>query len=196
MMQEFVDRINQTVQKNIDGIHTALPGEITAYDPETGLATVQPKAQFKKPNGEAMNFPPITGVPIVFPQSKAATIAWPVKAGDGCLLIFAEAALDYWMYGRETDTALKFDLSNAIAVPGLLAAGNAAMREACEEGAVVIESGSTSLMVSPDAVYIAGNLIVSGSVTAVGEVKARSGKVSLAAHQHSLDSGGTTSVPF
>ena len=74
----------------------------------------------------------------MFPQSKNVTIAWPIKKGDGCLLVFSEQALDYWMYGKETDTKLKFDLTNAIAIPNLTSGGNSTMKLACDEDAVAI----------------------------------------------------------
>ena len=97
------------------------------FDAAKGLASVQPKAKFKKPNGETLDFPVITGVPVVFPQSANVSIAWPIKPGDGCLIVFCESALDFWMYGKETDTALSFDLSNAIAITGLSPKGRDAM---------------------------------------------------------------------
>ena len=115
MKQELVDQVAKTARKATENMHTALPGEIVKFDAAKGLASVQPKAKFKKPNGETLDFPVITGVPVVFPQSANVSIAWPIKPGDGCLIVFCESALDFWMYGKETDTALSFDLSNAVA---------------------------------------------------------------------------------
>ena len=109
-----------------------------------------------------MDFPVVTGVPVVFPQSGSVTVAWPVKAGDGCLLVFAETALDFWQYGKETDTVLKFDLSNAIAIPNISATASSVMAEACSEDAVVVQNGGTKLKVKADGVYIVGNLTVTG----------------------------------
>lgn len=162
MLQEFVDQVNKTAQKAVEGMHTALPGKVTAFDPGTCLASVQPVAKFKKPNGETMDFPVVTGVPVVFPQSGSVTVAWPVKPGDGCLLVFAETALDFWQYGKETDTVLKFDLSNAIAIPNISATASPVMAEACSEDAVVVQNGGTKLKVKADGVYIVGNLTVTG----------------------------------
>lgn len=187
MMQELVAEVNKTAQKTIENMHTALPGVITAYDPGTGMASVQPKAKFKKPNGESMDFPVVTGVPVVFPQSANVTIAFPVKTGDGCLIVFSETALDYWMYGQETPTTLKFDLSNAVVIPGLLAKGNPAMQEACSKDAAVVQAGGTTLVVAPDGVTIRGKLTVTGDVVGAG--------VSLSTHTHTGDSGGLTSPP-
>lgn len=193
MMQEFVDSVNKTAKKAVSEIHTAVPAVITAFDAAKGLATVQPKAKFKKPNGETMDYPSVSGVPVVFPQSKSVTIAFPIKAGDNCLLVFGEKALDYWLYGKETDTDLSFDLSNAIAIPSLSTSGNSAMQMACSEDAAVVQAGGTVLKVKGDAVYIQGNLIVEGKITASGDVSA-SGK-SFASHTHTGDSGGSTSAP-
>lgn len=193
MMQEFVDSVNKTAKKAVSEIHTAVPAVITAFDAAKGLATVQPKAKFKKPNGETMDYPSVSGVPVVFPQSKSVTIAFPIKAGDNCLLVFGEKALDYWLYGKETDTDLSFDLSNAIAIPSLSTSGNSVMQMACSEDAAVVQAGGTVLKVKGDAVYIQGNLIVEGKITASGDVSA-SGK-SFASHTHTGDSGGSTSAP-
>ena len=165
MMQELVEQINRIARKAAEGKHTAMPGEITEYDPAKGMAIVQPKAKFKKPNGETMDFPAISGVPVIFPQSEKVSITWPIKPGDCCLLICCESALDYWMYGQETDTVLKFDLSNAIAIPGLSPEGNEAMQTACDENAIVISNGDTVMKISEDGVTIEGDLKVKGSIT-------------------------------
>lgn len=194
MMQEFVESVNKVAKKTVSQIHTAVPAVITAFDAGKGLATVQPKAKFKKPNGETMDYPSIGGVPVVFPQSQNVTIAFPIKAGDNCLLVFGEKALDYWLYGKETDTELNFDLSNAIAIPSLATVGNAAMQMACDEDAAVVQAGDTVLKVKGDAVYIKGDLKVEGKITATDDVLANE-SVSLANHIHGGDSGGTTSKP-
>ncbi len=211
MMQEFVDQINKSARSATDDMHTALPGEIKSYDPGKGVATVLPKAKFTKPDGSTMDFPEISGVPVMFPQSKNVTIAWPIKPGDGCLLVFSEQALDYWMYGNETDTKLKFDLTNAIAIPNLASGGNATMQAACDEDAVVIVAGDTKVKIAPDTVQakvggtvlsvlpdgvtIEGKLTVKGGIAARDDVTASDGSISLAGHTHKGDSGGTTGKP-
>lgn len=187
MMQEFVTEIYNLVDRAIGETHTALPGEITSFDVETGLASVQPRAKYRKPNGETLDYPIITGVPVMFPQSSGFTIAYPIRAGDGCLLIFSDEALDFWQYGKETGTRLKHDLTNAIAIPGLSAISNAAMRSACAEQAVIVSAGNTVLKVAESGISVQGSLTVSGDVIARG--------ISLAKHTHGGDSGGTTTAP-
>jgi len=204
MMQEFVQQITNTVRENMNGIHTAIPGIITAFDPASCIASVLPSMKFKKPDGKSVAYPQITGVPVVFPQAmgQQATIAFPVKAGDGCLIVVAEQSIDMWLYGQETNTDLAFDLTNSICIPGLFAKGNPVVQDACGENAVIVDVKGTRLKIKSgeitiDAaqVTINGNLKINGEGEATGDVKANSG-VSLATHKHTGDSGGMTSSPI
>lgn len=174
MMQEFVQEIQNTVQRGLRGIHTAMPGRIVSFDAAKGIATVKPAMKFKKPDGKTMDFPQVTGVPVVFPQGagQGATIAFPVKPGDSCLLVVAEQSLDYWQYGQETSTDLAFDMTNAICIPGLFAQGNPAVADACAQNAVIVDVKGTRLTVKGGAVTISapevtveGNLTVTGSLS-------------------------------
>ena len=211
MMQEVVDQILKSTRSQIEGIHTALPGEIKSYDTDKGLAVVQPKIKYTKPDGSTLDYPEISGVPVVFPQSKSVTIAWPVKQGDGCLLVVSERSLDYWMYGSETDTQLLYDLSNAIAIMGISPKGNSTMKTACDDNGVAIAAGSTKVKITPDTtkvemggttltvtssgVTIAGNLTVKGGVTVRDDVKSSNGTISLNGHKHIDSMKGNTTAP-
>ena len=186
MMQEFVQSIKNAAKKAVDGIHTAVPAVIVSYDPASGKAVVQPKAKFRKPDGTTIEYPSVSGVPVMFPQSQNITVAFPVKAGDGCLLVFAETALDYWLYGTETSSELRFDLSSAIALPGIAAAGSGVMAQACREDAVIVKVGATALKVSTAGVEITGKLTVTGEV--------RGNSVALSTHTHGVN-GSTTEPP-
>ena len=156
MMQEFVQQIKNIIRKEIRGIHTALPGKIESFDADKCLATVLPSMKYKKPDGTKINFPKISGVPVVFPQvmNQGATIAYPIEKGDSCLLIVSEQSIDYWMYERETDTDLQFDLSNAICIPGMFAKPNKVMKEACEQKAVIIDVKGTRATIKDKKVQI------------------------------------------
>lgn len=199
MMQELVKSIKDIVQKSIEDMHTAIPAIIISYDAASGLAVVQPKGKFKKPNGDKIDYPSVSGVPVLFPQSGNVIIAFPIKAGDNCLLVFGEQSLDYWMYDKETDTDLKFDLSNAMAIPNLATTGNDVMQEACNEDAVILKSYGTKLKVKGDGVYIEGNVKVTGKIEATNIIKSdvdvTASGISLTKHIHTGDSGGSTGAP-
>lgn len=212
MMQEFVEAVKNTVINELRDLHTAVPGKIISFDASTGLATVLPVMKFKKPDGTSIDYPQITGVPVMFPQGygQSAAIAFPVKAGDGCLIIVAENSIDYWLYGQETDTNLSFDMTNAICIPGLFAKANADMKQACDENAVVVNcSGSKIVLkkgqaqITAETVTINGNLKVNGNVSAQnisavkvsGSEDVTGGGISLKSHTHNDDSNVSTSVP-
>jgi hypothetical protein len=158
-------------------------------------------------------------------MGQSATIAYPVRAGDGCLVVIAEQSIESWLYGQETSTNLQFDLTNAICIPGLFAKPNPVMQEACGSNAVVVDVKGTRLTVRRDGVSITGDLDVSGTISgggvsmadgnlsmsgkitsgsiSTGSVSATSvsassveaGGISLSGHTHTGYAGVTTSTP-
>lgn len=197
MMTEFADAVREQAEKAVSGIHTAVPGKIVSFDPAKMLATVQPEMSLLKKDGSKLAYPQITGVPVVFPQSagQGATVAYPVKEGDGCLLIFAEQSIESWLIGLESDTNLAFDLSNAIAIPGLFNQPNAIMKEACEKDAVIIARGGRKITITGSKIIIDGDVEVHGKMTLTGDVVAAG--ISLDNHTHGgVEPGsGNTSGP-
>lgn len=182
MNGEFVEQIKQTMAAGLDQVHTCTPGKIVSFDPATCQATVLPAMKIKKPDGKMLDYPQITGVPVLFPQSSAqgVTIAYPVKAGDGCLILFAEQALDQFLYQRDTGTDLKFDLTNAVAIVGLFAQGNSVMAEATSSNAVILDAKGTRVKVQGGLVQIdAAAVKINGNVTITGDLTTTGGTVHL-----------------
>ena len=182
MLQEFVQEIDNTVAKKMSGMHTAMPGIIVSFDPGKMLATVLPKMKFKKPDGKTIDYPQITGVPVVFPlgAGQRATVAFPVKAGDGCVIVVSEQSLDFWMYGQETATDLSFDLTDAMCIPGLFLKTNPAVQAACAQNAVVVDAGGSRITVKAGTVTIdAPTIIANGNVKVNGDFTVSGGIVNL-----------------
>ena len=179
MLQEVVQEINKTAQGALmDDLHTAIPGRIISVN--GAKATVQPLGQTKTSDGKMMDYPQLPSVPIVMPISSSGGIgvAYPVKAGDSCLLIISEVELDAWRTGAKAQGSLRFDLSNAVCLPGLLNYCPAAVASANSSGSVVIS----------------GNVLVNGSLTVSGDVNG--GGISLKSHTHNCpDGGGTSGAP-
>ena len=171
MMQELFDALGKYIDKKTEAMHTALPGTIVSFNPQTGLAVVRPQMKYKTKDGQKLDYPDISSVPVVIPQANAqgVTIAYPIKAGDGCLLIMSEQSNDYFLYGQETDTDLKFDLSNAIAIVGLFRTVNQQLARACSRNEIVLANGNNILSVSTSGVTITGDLTVNGTLR-VGDV--------------------------
>lgn len=196
MMQEFVQQAKNLMSDMIGQIHTAIPGTISSFDPASCQATVQPIGKFKKPDGSTMDFPAVSGVPVVLIQSSGqqATVAYPVKSGDGCLLVFSEQALDSWMSGGDQKSELRFDLTNCMAIPGLFVSGNPVIQEACSQNAIIIDKNGKRITVSNQNVAIRGDVSIEGNLTITGKIEASgdvtAGPTSLQNHVHSgVDSG-------
>lgn len=120
MNTQLVDAIRNMINTGIANLHICLPGEIVKY--ENGIAEVQPLLRRVYRDGTELDLPVIPRVPVVHPRTMTAGIQLPVQKGDGCLLLFAERSLDVWLSKGNIvspDDFRKFDLSDAIAIPGL-----------------------------------------------------------------------------
>lgn len=157
MMQEFVQQMENTIREATYDMHTALPGTISEFDPASGMATVKPEGSVAMKNGKRLKYPSIVRVPVVFPQAggQDTVIAYPLKPGDGCLVIVCENDLKPWMsHGKETESDMKFDLTNAVCIPGLFSEGNAALLKAADEKAVIIKNKEMEMMLKEDKMQI------------------------------------------
>ncbi len=145
MRSEFVDEIEATVLSILSESHTIRPGKIISYNKNTGFAVVQPSGKYHAPDGEYMDYPQIHQVPVVLIEDPDTniSISRPIKAGQGCLILFSETAIDDWYYGSRTAGQLRFDLTNAICIPGLFARPSANTKEAIDQNAIIVRNGST-----------------------------------------------------
>jgi len=104
-------------------VHTCMPGIVTAFDRDTQTATVQPCLQRKFKGMEPQNLPVVENVPIVYPGSGDLWLVFDIEVDSYVLLVFSERAIATWMEkGDVVDPKLRrtFNLSDAIAIPGLL----------------------------------------------------------------------------
>ena len=141
MKQEFAQEIKNVVNDIVRDVHTAVPCKIVSFDPDKCEASVQPTAKFRKPDGSTIDFPQVHEVPVYFPQSamQGITFVYHIKPDDEGHLHIMEQALDQWRTGAETDTELKFDMQNAVFVPGLFAKYNPLVKRAHENESIIIQ---------------------------------------------------------
>jgi hypothetical protein len=129
-MSEFTiaEAVQFLLDARLEDTHTAIPGIITKYSGHgTRLATVQPTVRLPRTTGPDQDIPPIGGVPVVFPSSAAGTLFFPVRPGDGVLLVFSEVAIGKYLKSSGQDlsdagTFSRHRLTDAIAIPGLFPA--------------------------------------------------------------------------
>ena len=109
-------------KQQIDNAHVALPGTITSYDPSSNRATVKPTGNFQAKDGRSLPYPLIYNAPIVFPSGSGgrAGITFPIKSGDGCLIVFSDESISGYLAGRATpEDPRKHSMNDAIVIPGL-----------------------------------------------------------------------------
>ena len=149
-------QLKQMIHDMIRDVHTCIPGEIKSFDASKCIGNIQPSGKFKKADGSYLDYPELSNVPVVILQSmdQKATIAYPIKEGDGCLLFFAEQQLDYWKDGRTPKSDLRHGLSNAIALVGLVTDANPVMEDACNDDAIIIDREDTRVIVKKEQVTV------------------------------------------
>lgn len=118
----LADILQQAMDSVLSTVHTCLPGRIEKYDYVTQKAEVKPLLKRKFDDGDEIELPVLTDVPVIMPRSSIASITFPIKKGDLVLLLFSERAIGDWLINGGMVTPIserRFDLSDAIAIPGL-----------------------------------------------------------------------------
>lgn len=149
-----MDNILANVLKNASNqmmaqMHTCLPGVVVSYDYTKQKASVKPSIKRKYKDGRVDSLPVIVSVPVVWPRSSNASMTFPVNKGDGVLLVFSERALELWLtQGGETEPGdtRKYDLTDAIAIPGLYPFSTPSLAENNTD--VLIKYNSTTVRIT------------------------------------------------
>jgi len=109
----------------VAGLWTALPGIVQSFNASAVTAKIQPAIQgvVIQPDGtrKAVNLPLLLDVPVVFPRGGGATLTFPVKGGDECLVVFASRCIDAWWQSGGIQLPMemrKHDLSDGFALIG------------------------------------------------------------------------------
>lgn len=117
----LADVIMAAIDSRLINTHTAIPGEIVSYKKSEQTAQVKVAIE-RSIEGEVVNYPILDDLPVVFPRSSAGGILFDLLPGDGCLLVFSERNLDRWRSSGSGQPPLdgrKFDISDAMVIPGL-----------------------------------------------------------------------------
>lgn len=174
MIQEVVQAVEDTVRKVLGGVHTSMPAKIVAVYPESGMIDALPVGSYYC-SGIEMEYPVVPGIPLVVTaNSDGVGMCFPVKEGDTCLLIFAEQSISAFLTETsEAQSDERFELFNAIAIPGLCRVSNPAQQVANEEDCAVMAAGEVMIKVKEDGVTIVceetrieGDLRVTGTINA------------------------------
>ncbi|EMX0085512.1 Gp138 family membrane-puncturing spike protein [Escherichia coli] len=109
----------------MSALRVSMPGIVQSFDPDTVTVVVQPAIKGYEPDSNGINqsttLPLLVDVPVVFPRGGGCTLTFPVKAGDECLVIFADRCIDFWWQSggiQEPVDERMHDLSDAFCIVG------------------------------------------------------------------------------
>lgn len=200
-MSDVIDALQIATESQLSEVNTMLPGTVVSYDAGRNRAVVRPTLPKALADGLPLDAPTVAEVPILWPASAGgAVFTMPIRPGDGVMLVFAQRSLEGWLGGNNgaPDDPRRFDLSDAVAIPGLRASGPGADPDAVVlalDGAILrLEPGGTARLTVTKLV-VEGNVEVSGKIDCTGDVKA--GLISLQLHKTSLvqPGAGVSGVP-
>lgn len=143
MIQEVVEQIESTARDVMtSNLHTSMPAQIVAIDEEKGLVDLKPSGSYYV-NGLEMEYPLIPAVPLVLNVGESCAAVSPIKVGDNVMMVCAEQSISSWLTETDRDQMdERFELQNAMAVPGLQKKASEIQKEANEDNAFIIANGA------------------------------------------------------
>lgn len=191
--------LTASIERFLSNVHTAMPGVIENYDPDTNTASIQPMLKRKYvDNDQAVEFPIISNVPVLFPRTADAHLALPVANGDNVLLVFSERGISRWLdlggYVDPEEPAM-FALNDAIAIPGIFPKAYAPSRNGSDDS-VELANGTSYLEIKSDGEILVKNGTLEMKVGG-GEVRIKAAKIVLESADVNLgDESGEALVKF
>lgn len=142
MIQEVVEQIESTARDVMtSNLHTSMPATIEAIDEEKGLVDLKPSGSYYV-NGLEMEYPLIPSVPLVLNVGASCSAVSPIKVGDNVMMVCAEQSISKWLTETDKDQMdERFELQNAMAVPGLQKKASEMQKEANADDAYIIANG-------------------------------------------------------
>ncbi|MCW7550540.1 Gp138 family membrane-puncturing spike protein [Photorhabdus sp. APURE] len=106
-------------------LRVAVPGIIQSFNADAVTCVVQPAIKSgitdKDDKKTSVSLPLLVDVPVIFPRGGGVTLTFPVKAGDECLVVFADRCIDFWWQSggvQEPADERQHSLSDAFAIIG------------------------------------------------------------------------------
>lgn len=142
MIQEVVEQIESTARDVMtSNLHTSMPAIIEKIDLEKGLVDLKPSGSYYV-NGLEMEYPLIPSVPMVLNIGEKCAAVSPIRVGDNVMMVCAEQSISSWLTETDRDQMdERFELQNAMAVPGLQKKASEIQKEANEDNAYIIANG-------------------------------------------------------
>lgn len=196
---ERLDDLEEGMRLALDNAlaHTwcALPGIIQGVDLGRQTCSVQPAitgtVMERDGKKKAVQLPMLVDVPLVFPRAGGFALTFPVRAGDECLVIFADRCIDaWWQYGKvSAPVEQRFhDLSDGFAI--LAPTSQPKKLSGVSSSAVQMRTEGGQTFVEVDA---AGNITLKGNVRVRGYIECNGTNIS-DTHVHGGVQGGSSNT--
>lgn len=211
----------EAMRQVLDGrqvdIWTAIPGIIQSVNWNQMTCEVQPaiKAVIQDQNGNLTQekLPLLINVPICFPSTAGFLITLPLAVNDEVLVIFSSRCHDAWWQSGGIQQAMEarmHDLSDGFVIPGpkslpntvsalsgaAISTTGAQIRNTAGTTYVEISGDGKIKLVSPSEIDVTGNLKVSGTIVAQGEITGNSIPLSTHIHPGVTSGGSDTGAPL
>lgn len=157
MTPSFSKVLKDAIEERLLDVHTTIVARVTKVDVAKGMCDAQPVIKRKYADGEVVELPVISNVPIANYRAGNAFISLPVKVGDYVELRISERSLDVWLEKGGVVDPLdprKFNLTDAIAYPGVYPF--TMPPEGATADDIIIRNGSSKITVKPDGVIALG----------------------------------------
>lgn len=122
-LNQVLERLTNSIKTSI---HCVKIGEIVSFDKTDQTATVRVlhiiDENYNLYLSQEMEYPLLQKVPVVILQGGGASITFPIKQGDQCLLLFCDYMIDAWWISGEKKSSVvprKHDISDPIALVGV-----------------------------------------------------------------------------
>ena len=156
-------------------MHTSMPARVVSFDLATQTISAQPIIQGArdKPDGTRVqeDFPIINNIPVAFPSAAGFSLVFPLSKDDEVTLLFAERSLAEWKATGEAiatpQSLRRFDLSDAIAIPGGVAPVDPVPSAGVDAGAMVVRGTLIKLGSSTATDFVALASLVSTQLNAI-----------------------------
>lgn len=161
------------IEGRLKDLHTCLPGIIVSFDQDKQTASVQPAIKRIFTEQGAVNLPVCVDVPVQFPGGGDFFLTFPVKAGDECILLFSERAIDYWFANGGTQLPAEYrlhDLSDALAQVGLNSQPKKLAALQMDGAELRTRDRSTYIRLTNGTIYMKGDIIHEGNNTQTGNL--------------------------
>lgn len=136
---------------------TSMPGIVNSFDAAKQTCSVQPavRARVQGRDGayEWVDLPLCLDCPVYFPAGGGVVLTFPVRAGDECLLVFADRCIDAWWQsgGVQNQADIRMhDLSDGFAYVGVSSVPRVVPAISAAAGQLRNTSGATRVSVSAD----------------------------------------------